>query len=314
MDNKRTKVAIDIGYGFTKYKFGDIEGKKPTAISIQKTRMINNIEPLIFEGKKYCVGDDALTDAIKTRDYTFILKYSPLIIYDVLKDLNLLDQINDLDIHTGLSLYDLEKAPEINQDFKNRKEEFIDRVSNFTINNILYTPNIKLYAQGTGAWFDYCNRNGFINEGVEVVVDIGYRTNDIIIFKDGSPSKSESNADDKGVNLIVNELRTQLNKKYDITLSEQEVVKILNKKEFEFYGQTKDLTVLIDEIIDGFFDTIFSSLKADYGNILKSSKRVIISGGGAYILKDYANSFPPNVTFDKEINFEYANVRGYYNG
>lgn len=133
-------------------------------------------------------------------------------------------------------------------------------------------------------------------------------------FKDGSPSKSESNADDKGVNVVINELKTYLNREYDITFSEQEVVEILNKKELLIYGKPKDLTFKIDEIIDSYFDVIYSSLKSDYGKILKSSVRVVFSGGGAYLLENFKHRLPENVVFDVNRDFEFANVRGYYNG
>ncbi len=39
----------------------------------------------------------------------------------------------------------------------------------------------------------------------------------------------------------------------------------------------------------------------------------IISGGGAYILKEYKEHFPKNVVFGED-EVEYSNVRGYYNG
>lgn len=39
-----------------------------------------------------------------------------------------------------------------------------------------------------------------------------------------------------------------------------------------------------------------------------------MSGGGAYILEVYKDSFPPNVVFDENKDYEFANVRGYYYG
>jgi plasmid segregation protein ParM len=310
----KKKIGIDIGYGHTKVMFNNKVFKLPSAVSIVKTKLVDSNESINFEGKEYYVGSDALSDAIKTRDYSFIYTYSPLIIYNVFKELNIVDELNEYEIHTGLSLYDIEKSPEFKKEFKNRREEFVNRISKFSINNESYTPKIKLFAQGQGVWHDYCLTHGYIEKGVEVVFDIGYRTNDIIIFKDGSPSKSESNADDKGVNVVINELKTFLNKEYDITFSEQEVVEILNKKELLIYGKPKDLTFKIDEIIDSYFDIIYSSLKSDYGKILKSSVRVVFSGGGAYLLENFKHRLPENVVFDINRDFEFANVRGYYNG
>ena len=314
MSKEKKILALDIGYGFCKVMHGAELFKNPSAVAIAKSKLVNSIKPISFEGKEYIIGEDALSEAIKTRDYSFIYKYSPLFIYDAFTKLGIVDKINDYTIHTGLSLYDIDKSPEFKKEFKNRKEEFINRISKFTVNGNTYTPKINLYAQGQGSYFDYCATNGDLQKGIDVVVDIGYRTNDIIVFFDGSPLKSDSNADDKGVNLMINELKMYLNKEYDITFSEQEVIEIFFKRELSFYGQTKQLDIKIDEIIDGYFEILFSSLKADYGKVLKSATRVIISGGGAYLLEGYKDKFPPNIFFDTSRSYEFANVRGYYNG
>lgn len=315
MEKKQIKkIGIDIGYGHYKFMKDDELLKRPSAVSIVKTKLIDSMESINFEGKEYYVGEDALADAIKTRDYSFIYTYSPLIIYNIFKELNILDELNDYEIHTGLSLYDIEKSPEFKKEFKNRREEFINRISKFVINDVVYTPKIKLFAQGQGVWHDYCLTHGYIESGIEVVFDIGYRTNDIIIFKNGSPSKSESNADDKGVNVVINELKTYLNKEFDITFTEQEVMDIFYKKEILIYGKAKDLSFKIDEIVDNYFEIIYSSLKSDYGKILKSAVRVIFSGGGAYLLENYLHKLPGNVVFDPNRQYEFANVRGYYHG
>ena len=308
------KIAIDIGYGHTKVMTEDGVFKIPSAIALNKTTIGSENNSLSFEGKNYIVGEDATRNAIKTRDYAFIYKYAPLIIYHVFETLGKLDDISTAEISTGLSLYDIAKAPEFDSTCKNRAEEFIKRVKQFTINNNQYTPEIKLFAQGQGVWQDYCLSNGYLDKGYEVVVDIGYRTNDVIIFKDGRADKSDSNADDKGINEIVTQLKTQLNKKYDINFTEQEVNEILKDKVLFFNGVEKDVSETINEIVDGYIETLMSSLKADYSDVLKISRRVIISGGGAYILNEYKDMFPANVVFDEKQEYEFANVRGYYNG
>ena len=78
------KIAIDIGYGHTKVKTDILECKFPTAIEIVKTQWIET-ENYSFEGKKFYVGDDATRNALPTRDYEFLYKYSPLLIIEALK-------------------------------------------------------------------------------------------------------------------------------------------------------------------------------------------------------------------------------------
>lgn len=307
-----SKIAIDIGYGFTKVSIKDKLFKFPTAIALAKTQMVSIDEVYHFEGKKYLVGEDALRNALITRDYEFIYKYAPLIIAHAIKLAGLSLEDGKLEICTGLSLYDLEKPALFDEKCTNRKEEFKKRIANFTIGDVQYKNKVLLFAQGQGVWVDYCRTHGVIEQGYDVVIDIGYRTNDVVIFKDGEPSKANSSADDKGVNEITTELQTILNKRFDILFTEQEINTILKDKIISIAGVEKDLTEVINEVVDGFNESFFNSLKAKYGNILKIAKRVIISGGGAYILYDYRDSFPKNVVFS-DTPMEFSNVRGYSN-
>ena len=306
------KISIDLGYGHTKVKCDGIEVKFPTAIERVRTQMIEINDTYSFEGKKYLVGEDALRNAMLTRDYEFIYKYAPIIIAHAVKIVGLKLSDETLEIHTGLSLYDLQNAPTFDTNCVNRKEEFRKRISKFVVDDIQYKNKVKLFAQGQGSWFDYCTSYGVVDNGYDVVIDVGYRTNDVVIFKDGVPSKSNSNADDKGINEIVTELQIILNKKFDVVFTEQEIMTILKEKSIFILGVEKDLTETIEVVIEGFIESFFNSLKAKYGNILKIAKRVIISGGGAYILQDYKDELPSNVVFS-DAPMEFANVRGYSN-
>ncbi|WP_418180587.1 ParM/StbA family protein [Aliarcobacter lanthieri] len=304
------EIAIDIGYGYTKVKTNGTEFKFPTAVELAKTQMVET-DTYIFEGKKFYVGEDATRNALLTRDYEFLYKYAPLLIAESLKMANI--DFNDaITIKTGLSLYDLEKAAIFDKDAVNRRDEFSKRISKFYVNDQEYKFNIKLFAQGQGIWQDYCLDNGIIEDGYDVVVDIGYRTNDVIVFKNGKTNRAESSADDKGINQITTELQTIINKRFDVVLTEQEVATILKNKYITISGAKKDLTNLIFEVVEGYIESFFNLLKAKHGNILKIAQRVIISGGGAYIIQEYAQALPGNVVFS-QTPLEYANVRGYYN-
>lgn len=305
------EIAIDIGYGHTKVKTQDKEFKFPTAIELVKTQWVET-ESYSFEGKKFYVGEDATRNALPTRDYEFLYKYSPLLIAEAIKKAGI-ETDEKIKIRTGLSLYDISKNPVFNDSCVNRGEEFIKKISKFYINEKEYLFDVMLFAQGQGVWQDYCLENGVIDDGYDVVVDIGYRTNDIIVFKDGKADKAVSSADNKGINQITTELQTYLNKSYDINFTEQEVGRILKDKYIDISGARKDLTIVINDIVNIYIETLFDSLKANYGEILKIAKRVIISGGGSYVINEYLEKLPANVVFSKR-PAEYSNVRGYYNG
>jgi plasmid segregation protein ParM len=308
------KIAVDIGYGFTKVKTENKEFKFPTAVSYAKQSLSYDDKDFFsFNGSKFIVGtNEALLNALPTTDYDFLYNYAPLLIVKALQLANIQDI--EFELHTGLSLYDMQKPAIFETDCANRKEEFIKRLSSFVVNDTHYTPKVTMFAQGQGAWFEFCKEFGFIENGIDVIVDIGYRTNDIIIFDSKIPLKNISGADDKGVNVIVNDLKTYLSKKYDTAFTQQEVVEILKEKEISIYGKSQDLTIIIDNIVSDFINSLIASLKANYGSYLKKAQRVIIAGGGAYILSDYKNKFPPNVVFSKNKDYEFLNVKGYYKG
>ena len=308
------KIGIDIGYGFTKVKTEEKEFKFPTSVSYTKQSLaFESSDFFSFNGSKFFVGDnEALLNALPTTDYDFLYNYAPLLIAKALQLANIED--TEFELHTGLSLYDMQKPAIFETDCANRKEEFTKRLSSFVVNNIHYTLQIKMFAQGQGAWFEFCKENDFIENGIDVIVDIGYRTNDIILFDNKIPLKNISGADDKGINLIVNDLKIFLSKKYDVAFTNQEVVNILNNKTISIYGKEQDLSIVIDNIIKDFISSLIASLKANYGSYLKKSQRVIITGGGAYILQEYKDRFPANTMFSNSNDYEFLNVRGYFNG
>jgi len=308
------KIAIDIGYGFTKVKTKDKEFKFASAVKTIPKYELDNYDKkdiLSFNGKSYIVGDKVVRSATPSTDYSFIYEYAPILLVKALQIAGIKD--TKFNLNTGLSLYDIDKQPEYDLSCKSRREEFIKRMSKFVVNDTEYTPNVSLFAQGQGAWYDYSLKNGFIKDGIDAVVDIGFRTNDVVIFEDGIPNKSASGADDNGVNVLTNILARYINKKYDIPVTHQECIKILDTKKITIYGKEKDLTPLINESLVEYIQELFHSLKANFGAWFVKAKRVIMVGGGAYLLVDYKNNFPPNVVFPKK-DFEFLNVRGYYEG
>lgn len=71
----------------------------------------------------------------------------------------------------------------MDKDAANRRDEFLKEFQSFMLMIKNINLILKLFAQGQGVWQDYCLDNGIIEDGYDVVVDIGYRTNDAIVFK-----------------------------------------------------------------------------------------------------------------------------------
>jgi len=298
------KIAIDIGYGDTKVMTGDKIFKFASAIEKKKDSEADYFgadEDDVYEfgGRKYTVGDKALTNAVSTRGFNFLVKYSPLIIFHAIKKAGL-DISKPIEISTGLSIINWQEH-----------KKFVDVIRQINVNNEILNPKIRIMAQGQGIFLNYNDKK---NEGNICVVDIGYNTFDFLVFTDGKPRQDMSYATKKGVNEIIVELQKKIKKRFQIDASEQIAKKVFTDKIIEIYGEKIDLSDEIEDAKVDYVDFLFDELKSKDGDLLKYAKKVIFSGGGAYFLDDIQilrNT--PNFVFSEK-PYEYANVKGYYNG
>lgn len=301
-DNKIQKIAIDIGYGDTKVMCGGKVFKFASAIEKKKEAQAdyqdNRDDVYEFGNKIYTVGDKALTNAVSTRGFNFLVKFSPLIIYHAIKKAGL-DTTKPIQVITGLSIVNWQE-----------REQFIEAIKTINVNNEIIEPTITLMAQGQGIYFDYNDKK---DEGDVCIVDIGYNTFDFLVFTDGKPRQDLSYATKKGANEIITELQTKIKKRFQFDASEQVAKKIFINKNIEIYGDVTDLTDEIEDAKRDYAEFVIDELRSQRGDLLKTAKKVIFSGGGAYFLDDVqVLKNTPNVTFSNK-EYEFANVRGYYN-
>jgi len=300
------RLGLDIGYSQTKIGTPDKLYKLPTAISYAIDSGINYGEDEVyeFEGKKYRVGDVAIDEAFTTTNYKFLHKYAPLILFHVLNKLGLVNEqglTQQIDLRTGLALTDW-----------SHKEEFTQRLSNFTVNGInIKINNITIIPQGAGVYYDYIHTKtgGNIPSPVSVI-DIGYNTINFLYFEDNLPIKSKCKAmPEHGVVSIIRPFVNWLEAKYSTKFTEQEAIKILLRNKFIFNGEEQpEVTKMINELKANFVDKLFNSILVSEKKLLGMSEKVVIAGGGTYFLKDV--KFPPNVDFVLD-PYELSNVRGY---
>jgi len=300
------RLGLDIGYSQTKIGTPEKLYKLPTAISYAIDSGINYGEDEIyeFEGKKYRVGDVAIDEAFTTTNYKFLHKYAPLILFHVLNKLGLIGQqglTQPIELRTGLALTDWK-----------HKEEFTQRLSNFTVNGInIKINNIAIIPQGAGVYYDYIHTKtgGNIPSPVSII-DIGYNTVNFLYFEDNMPIKSKCKGfSGHGVVSIIRPFTNWLETTYSDRFTEQEAIKILLKGKFIFNGEEQqEVTKMINELKSNFVDKLFNSILVSEKKLLGTSEKVVIAGGGAYFLKNV--QFPPNVDFSLEPH-ELANVRGY---
>jgi hypothetical protein len=300
------KIALDIGYSQTKIGTPEKLYKLPTAVSYAIDSGVDYGEDEVyeFEGKRYRVGDVAVDEAFTTTEYKFLYKYAPLILFHVINKLGLIQNgqlTTPIELRTGLAL----------TDWKN-KDEFLERLKNFTVNGINVNINdIKIIPQGAGVYYDYIHTKsqGEIPSSVSVI-DIGYKTINFLYFEDNLPIKSKCKAfPGHGVVSIIRPFTNWLESQYSERFTEQEAIKILLKKKFIYGGEEQPQVIqMINELKSNFIDKLFNSILVSEKKLLGTSERVIIAGGGAYFLEDV--QFPKNVDFVLK-PYELSNVRGY---
>jgi plasmid segregation protein ParM len=296
------KISIDIGYSFTKILYNNQLYKIPSAISFAVDSGIqfgvdNNY---LFEGRKYHVGELASSDeSFVTTDYSFVLKYSPLIIYHILKKLNVPTD-TEIELRTGLALADW-----------SNKEEFSKRISVIKVNNEEVRTKPILIPQGAGAVVAY------VTHALEskypsslLCIDIGYNTINLLSYEGNEPIKQRCKSfPGHGVSSIIRPFTNFMEQTFSIPFSESEAIKIFMRGTFTYNGISRpEVTEMIAELKLNFIDKLINSILKSEKKYLGLSEIVLFSGGGAYFLKDI--QLPPNVRFP-ESNYEFYNVMGY---
>jgi hypothetical protein len=303
------KIAIDVGYSYTKIWFNDQIYKLPSAISyaVDSGIQFGTEDVYNFEGQKLYVGDMAANnESFVTTDYNFLYKYAPIIIYHIFKKLNLTSNdgaaalANGIELRTGLALADWAK-----------KDEFMTRISNIKVNGEEIKTNPILIPQGAGAITSYIYTELAGNWPTTILgIDLGYNTINLISYEDGVPVKSRCKSfPGHGVSSIVRPFANFMETKFSIPFSEAEINKIFVRGNFTFNGEKRpEVTEMIQELKQNFIHKLINSVLVSEKKYLGLSDIVLFSGGGAYYLTDIP--LPPNVRFPAG-NYEYQNVIGY---
>jgi plasmid segregation protein ParM len=305
------KVAIDIGYGDTKVVYKNSNGeikyfKFPSAVErvtregLNFTKSDSNI--LSFKGLKYRVGKDVILNPYDTRDIDFLTDYSPLLVYKALDIISKTENTKDIyenELAIGLSILNW-----------NKNKEYIDALSDFIINDKKIINEISLFAQGQGVYID--NSDKITNNDFVIIIDIGFNTLDVIVFKKGIPIKEFSYGIEFGTYRIIQELQDKVEKEFGFPIQEMEAKNILLKDGIvEFYGNKKNFKNSIKESKKIYSKELIQTFKNKSKDILRNANTIIMSGGGAYYLNK--ETLYENIIFG-DAPYEFSNAKGYLKG
>lgn len=298
------KIGLDIGFGDVKVVTQDVRLKFATAISFEREGVIElgERQGIEFEGQQYLVGEKALREEpFGTRSIDFLIRYAPLLTYEALRRLDLIES-GEITVAVGLPVSYF--TPE-------NREKLSQRLSGFFVDQKTITLNVFVYPQGVGVYNDYRYSPDFTETTSAFVLDLGFNTVDMVSIRDGAPYRGDSGMlDHAGISRILDEVRDKVQKRFNIDLGLHQVKEIFLANKINVFGREEDLSTTIREIQYRYIQKLMALLEDRYGQRFAHYALLILAGGGAYYLRD---NMPPkyrHLIYTPE-NPEYSNARGF---
>lgn len=333
-------IGSDLGYGQIKTVSG-IEKKKfisavgnpisnfgrSAAVSSESELM--NALTITFDNKIYYVGHNAIVNARNGRltlrqnkadDIQNKIKFLTSLALFMDED----QTYGEFDIVTGLPVLE----------YRNQKDQLESMMSNdgrIFFFDMHYGPkivsksikinNVKVISQGEGAFYDYIlddegnivEENANAVSGVVMVVDVGYRTSDIVTMENGRYIELLSDQFNKGVNTIHQEILRLIMEKFGIKKELKDLDQLV--RDGFFYHNTKsyDVRQIIETAAIPFAEDVVESLHTTSNDQLGSVNHVIFTGGGAEIIYPHVISLLNNIVKTSIMNdSEFCNANGYH--
>lgn len=292
-------IAVEVGFSGVKVKNGSSLFSFSSAIVEEKGSMSFGIaSPGVydFEGRKLLVGNHALARAEQNYklELEWLIETAPLFAFHAL---SLAHSENEDTIVVGL-------PPEY---FFDNLERLRQRLSSFVMNGKQFSfKRVYVLPQGVGSFYDYCHLNPPADSDVSLLIDIGANTvNAMLAYGEMVMPEESVQFTRSGACLAAKEVIAILRSK-DITISQSQAHQILKSGKYD----GEDFEGLPD-ILNNFAQQTLNRIYNQYAN--HNLTRVILSGGGASLIKDY---LPASHKFTKKFCFVddpvYSNVRGYY--
>lgn len=340
IEDKPKLVGIDLGYGQVKVfsegvtkKFISAVGTpistfgRATAIASEQ-ELLDSLA-MTWNGKTYYVGKNAI---VNTRNGRLTLRQNKTATDDnvvkLLTGLAILMQEDqeyaEFDVITGLPVL------EFNNEAENLKQTLLNGGKTFAF-DMHYGPkivrkNIKInqaivISQGEGAFYDFIldgngsivNSRANLVSGTVMVVDMGYRTTDIVTMENGRYIETLSDQLNKGVNAIHQEVLRLIMQELGVKKELREMDEIVRGGILFHNRKEINVNKIIDKVAVPFAEDIVENLHIISNDTLGSVNHVILTGGGAEIIYSFVGAQLQN-TVDSSImdNAEFCNASGYF--
>jgi plasmid segregation protein ParM len=285
---KQFKVSTDSIH----FKFTNVIGI-PSPLEIKQFNHSNNIlEDLSVKHlrQRYYVGEKAIQEASNHR-YTFLAKKIDKVDEEIkmLAALGTLHHYNIREIDLFVTTVPVEEYHLVK---KKIKAQFKKQYS-FTFRREKILMNVKqveVIPQGAGDYYDYIlTEEGLICEEKvlpkTLIINIGYRTTEIVTMNFGKFSRTESTTLYTATNSFHKELRRLLVKEYGIRKNLTQIDQIYRDGCVDVNGTYQDISLLKEEAVLPHVTAILGEIPI-WVNI-DDVHEVILTGGGSIGLKEY---------------------------
>lgn len=289
------KLAVDIGFGWTKYKSESEQGKFLSIYAPKPANYGNANYIVSVDNNDYVVGEGAealFYRAIHHFDISDLINNSKIFIAYLTK------QYKPKKIVSGL-------PPKFKNHFGKYKKSLQD-----------FAEEIILVPQGAGILHHCVTAYNLHNTNNAILtIDVGYNTVDYIITHFNEQGSYVYDAYDSiidaGVNKCTEFFLSLIEKENEkLNLRKQEVQKILEQGHYVFAGTHYDFSLQKQKATEFFSESLANVIALSIPqNLLKKVEKIIIGGGGAYYINKNLLPFDPIIPD----NPEFAQVNGYFN-
>lgn len=311
MDYKRTRLnifAADIGYAQCKFQYSDsatydeVMALIPSAVAEPMTSMQglgSGQKIFVLDHGKYVFGRDALepgSKQIQSLNEDWLLKFLPgFICAGALAAGVDLHEVECLS--TGLPI----------QMWRKYKESLPGELKTIRSNGETYKfDRVDLLPQGVGA-LGYHGKLGAPSDECGLLLDIGGNTVLAVRYDDMKPKATNTRQYDRlGILSVAHDISPMLSQLAGGRVSEIEAMQAIKNR--KFLGS--DISTQVDSAIKSYCEILMNSIREDYHTMIPRLDKLIVCGGGSYLVGEALKAeYPRTVVLPEP---EFANVRGYH--
>ncbi len=303
---KRDCIGIDIGYGFTKTYSDGTSHVFPTMVHYTSLgKKFADVKPITANGNVFLVGKDAEREGndIDTRTPEFVGSDPWMaVLGHALRFHNVIGPIN---IVLGVP------ASMHSDDYVRRITGAIMAASIFpnVTENAYRFGSIDIIPQGVGIFLHHLDTHPEDAAKTVAVIDIGYRTIDMVLFSDGEFVTDTTKSARYGVSYLFDSLVAAFDKKYQKKLFYKEALQIF--REGRIVRMKTTYTLDEPEEVKGYLRKVASSINSFMEELPVVPDLAIIGGGGIYLLQDKLEGLLEH-DFDVAPKPDMANAMGYW--